>query len=458
VLRATAAAEEAGVPAVSLVATGFLKLAGHVAKGLGLGASAIAEYPGVPMTDDLVDVKRKAREVVAPQVIAGLTQAGGAAEVEAEAATREAVFTGSLQAVQQFYYDQGWTDGLPVMPPTMEAVADMLRYTDRAPDEVIAVLLPENREATVWNTAVNGVMAGCRPEYMPILLAIVEAVADREFRIEDAGATPGWEPLVVVNGPMVRQLSFNHGTGAMRAGYQANTTIGRFLKLCMRNIAGIRIPPGDGDKGSIGANFNVALAEDEDSAAALGWSNFATDRGFARDDNVVTVQSVVYTTPPIYSGGSTALEHLQLIADIFGQTASYRTFIGIKNHKYCPLLVLGPSIAEAIARGGYSKDDIRNYLYDTCKVSAGAVERYAWHGGHTTYDLKELVQSGEIAPEYHESDDPGRLIRVFTRPEQIGIVVAGDAGRNQSKGYFNNHIQGAPVSRRVVFPATGGRK
>ena len=124
-------------------------------------------------------------------------------------------------------------------------------------------------QATVWSVAVNGVMAGCRPEYMPILVAVVEAIADPEWRIQDAGATPGWEPLIVLSGPMVKRLGFNTGSGLMRMGSRPAASMGRFLRMYLRNVAGLRVPPGTTDKGSIGSSFNVALAEDEDATRAL---------------------------------------------------------------------------------------------------------------------------------------------------------------------------------------------
>src|SRR5919201_3987899 len=165
-----------------------------------------------------------------------------------------------------------------MIPPTLERIGRFLAHTRRGPDEVVGRLLPENRAATVWSIAVNGVMAGGRPEYMPVLVAIVEAIADPIFRVEDAGSTPGWEPLVIVSGPVARRLDLNHGQGVMRVGRQANTSVGRFLRLYLRNVAGLRIPPGAGDKGSIAGSFNVALAEDEDAAAALGWSTCSAPR------------------------------------------------------------------------------------------------------------------------------------------------------------------------------------
>ncbi|MBI4189166.1 MAG: hypothetical protein HY525_01360 [Betaproteobacteria bacterium] len=453
-LRASLAAERAGYPSVTIIATPFLKLAHHVAKGLGMEGLPIAEYQGVPMIDSTENLRRTVREVTVPRIISGLTSQNNTRAVkEAEPKSDEIVFRGTLQEVQDFFYARLWTDGLPIMPPTRQAVEEMLKFTDRPPSDVIGVLPPENRQATVWNTAVTGVMAGCRPEYMPVLLAVVEAVADPAFRIVDAGSTPGWEPLIVVNGPIVKELEFNHGTGAMRAGRQANTSIGRFLKLYMRNIAGFRIPPGEGDKGTIGGNFNVALAEDEDTVAELAWKSFSVGRGFEARDSVVTVQGVLYITPPILSGGDSANDHLQTLSEVFGQLCSYRAYIGIKNKQYCPLLVLAPSVARVIAKDGLAKDDIKTFLYEHAKMPADTMERYAWASGHTTYSLRALVAEGEIPQEYFQSDDPKRLVRIFVKPEMIGILVAGDVGRNQSKGYVINHIHGAPVSKKIVLPS-----
>src|SRR3546814_14758453 len=102
----------------------------------------------------------------------------------------------------------------------------------------IGILLPENRAATVWATAVNGVMAGCRPEYMPILLALVEAMVDPIYGVEHSGNTPGAETLIVLNGPIIKDLNFNYTQGVLRDGFKPNTSVGRFWRLALRNMAG----------------------------------------------------------------------------------------------------------------------------------------------------------------------------------------------------------------------------
>ena len=450
-LRAAAIAEGAGVPSVSIVTTPFMQQAAVVMKGVGMPGLPIAEYPGVPMTDGPDTVRAKVEALIEP-IVGGLARpVATTATAAVEPGPSDVLFSGTLDEVQDFFYRNLWTDGLPVIPPTIPRVERFLEFTKRSPGDVIGQLLPENRAATVWSIAVNGVMAGCRPEYMPLLVALVEAIAEPEFRVQDAGSTPGWEPLVIVSGPVARALDLNHGQGVMRVGRQANTSLGRFLRLYLRNVAGLRIPPGAGDKGSIASTFNVALAEDEAAAAGMGWTTFGQDQGFAREDSVVTVQSVVSASPPIYTAGTRALDHVQVLAEVFGRACAYWSCTGMKYARWQPLLVIGPSIAKVIAADGWTKDDVRAYLHEHVTIPAREAEKYAWHLGSTAFSLRAQVEAGVLPPAYAASGDPDRPVPVFVKPGWIGIVVAGDPGRNQSKGYCNNHIQGGRVSKRVAL-------
>ena len=450
-LRAAALVEKLGIPTASIVATGFLKQADLLIKGLGVPL-AVGEYPGHPMVDSEDELKRKVEEILAPGLLKALTvTAPGLDAGDAEPAQGDIVFSGTFDQVQDYFYGKLWTDGLPVVPPTKSRVDAFLEFTDRNPDDVLGVLPPEGRAATLHSIAVNGVMAGCQPEYMPILIAAVEAMCDPDFRIEDAGSTPGWEPLVIVNGPIIKELDFNYGQGVMRVGRRANTSIGRFMRMFLRNICGYRIPPGAGDKGSIGQTFLVALAEDEDSARRLGWPTYAEDRGFVPGENVVTGQSVVVITPPTYSAGARAEDHAAQWAQVMGHSFTYWSHTGFKQGRWNAVIVVSPNIANVIARE-WSKDDVRRYLHTHIKVTA---ERAAYYAGMTatpTFNLQQLVRDGVLPPEYAESDDPQRLINVIIKPEMIGILVAGDPDRNQSRGYMANQRQGPPTSRRVALP------
>ncbi|MFC1534466.1 hypothetical protein ACFL7M_13995 [Thermodesulfobacteriota bacterium] len=448
------AAERAGIPSVSIVTTGFLGQAQGVAQGQGIPNLAVAEYPGVIMTHSKDELSEKVERVLIDNIIRGLTSPLQAAKKPEEPGLKDIMFKGDLYDVNEFFINRQWSDGLPIIPPTVEKAEEFLRFTERNPGEVIGVLLPESREATVWNIAVNGLMAGCRPEYMPLLIAAVEAIAEPEFRIQDAGSTPGWEPLIILNGPVIKDLNFNYESGVMRAGRQANTSVGRFLRLYMRNVAGLRIPPGKTDKGCFAATFNMVLAENEDEVSRFGWGPFSTDRGFRINDNVVTVQSVVFASAPTYSGGSSPVDHMKTIAEIIGFRAMVNwIFFTLNWGKSYPLLVMSPSIAEVIAKAGWTKDDIRHYLRENVKVRAKLVEELAWQAGLSNFSLCSLVDEGILPQEYCESSDPDREVPVFLRPDWIGIVVSGDPGRNQSRGYIQNHEQGPPISKKILLPA-----
>jgi hypothetical protein len=222
----------------------------------------------------------------------------------------------------------------------------------------------------------------------------------------------------------------------------------------MRNVAGLRIPPGGTDKGTIAQTFNVVLAENEDAVEEIGWEPFCVDRGFKQGENVVTVQSVLYISPPTYSGGSGANDHLETIAEVIGRrTAAYWTGACAFNGKSYPLFVMSPSVAKIIAKSGWQKNDIRNYLYENVKAPAGLLEKLACEVGMSGFTFNNAVEEGSVSKVYSESTDPNRMVPVFLRPDWIEIVVSGDPGRNQSKGYINNHRQGAPISKKIALPA-----
>lgn len=452
-LRACAAIERSGVPTVAITSTEFAGMGAMIAKLMGVEGIPIAVYPGIILNDPPEVFDRRVEQHVLPELFAGLlgTRAatGPVGDHDDGYDPRAVAIRGTIDEVLDEFVARQWTDGLPVVPPTSERVAAFLDHVERDPDEVLGVLLPANREATVYNVAVNGVMAGCRPEYMPILVAIVEAVADPTFRVQDAGSTPGWEPLITISGPSAESLGFNSGTGAMRVGPRANTSVGRFLRLYLRNVAGLLPQRDETDHGAIAYTFNVALTEREAAIRELGWPPHRVDRGFDPADDVVTVRSVVTISAPIYSAGSRAEDHLETIARLMTDAIGpwcYHNYIYGQQH---PLLVLGPAIARAIAAGGYGKDEIRAYLYDHVLIDGGWVARYARGVSGKRFDWPDLVARGKAPAAYANAETDGTRVRGLIRPEWTDIVVAGNPGRNQSRAYIGNHGQGVPVSRAV---------
>jgi len=233
-------------------------LARLTGKSGGIEDLNIAEYPGPLGIHDPAQITQNIESDLVGKIIAGLT--GGSGEAAAASAKRnpkDIVFTGTPEEVGRYFDEQEWGDGLPIVVPTVERVEQFLKFTDRAPDEVVAVLQSANLQATPWIIAVNAVMAGCRPEHMPLIIAAVEALGDERCSLNNIGTSSGLFPFVLINGPIVDQLGIN--SGAQLASRPPNPAIGRAIGLIVRNIAGFR--PGSSYMGTFGYPLAVALAE-----------------------------------------------------------------------------------------------------------------------------------------------------------------------------------------------------
>ncbi|MDQ3385461.1 MAG: thioredoxin [Actinomycetota bacterium] len=193
----------------------------------------------------------------------------------------------ALEDEHEALFDRGWTDGLPVVPPTPERVLRMLSGTTRPPDEVVATVPPDLVACTVEKVAVNAVLAGCRPEHLPVVLAAVEAACTSEFNIHGLLATTWFSgPVVVVNGPIAAAVGMNSGVNALGQGNRANATIGRALQLVIRNVGGGR--PGGVDQATLGnpGKYTFCFAEAE---ATSPWEPLAQSRGIPGGTSAVTL-------------------------------------------------------------------------------------------------------------------------------------------------------------------------
>ena len=452
VMRAVAVAEEANLPAVGVVSSGFEAMARSIASIFGDDEPRLAVYPGSIQTDTEETFGQKVRDVVLDQVADALQRSKGGvaiAAAEAEPEPRQVVFTGSLDEVEEHFLARGWSDGLPIIPPTPDRVDRFLAATKADPGTVLGVLPPELREITITNIAVNGVMAGCRPEYMPVLVAAARCLMDPRFRVADLTSTFGLEPLIVVSGPVVEALDFNTGTGAMRLGRQANTSIGRFLRLLMRNVGGLRIPPGTSDAGAIGYSFNVVMAEDEPSTRAIGWAPFRVDNGFEPDASTASVLLVTNHSAPIYTAGESAAEHLETIARIVANAIGPWAYTATVHGGFNPLLLLSPSVARALHEFGVDKAEIRSYLFEHLRIRADVTERYARQVGRTDFSFATSVDDPVLRESWVASADPARLVPMLIDPDWTSIVIGGNPGRNQSRAYVGNLVAGRPVTHRI---------
>ncbi len=322
-----------------------------------------------------------------------------------ELASRRYRVADSIEAVNRLYYSRGWTDGLPIVPPTEEAVGTMLSAVDRDPQEVLAAIPPKYGEATVEKVAINAVMAGCLPEYLPVVLAAVEALSTDRFNLYAIQATTHpCAPLVIVNGPIREKLELNSGHGLFGPGWRANATIGRAIRLILMNLGGAA--PGALDKATQGhpGKYSFCIAENEE---ANPWQPLKVERGFAPGESTVTVMAVEAPHNIHDPASTTGVGILMTCAGTLRSLGSNNAFFAGAEL----LLVLCPEHAATMARDGLSKDDIRSFL----------VER----SGIPRHDFSEdniRERYGQFAPD--------ALVPMAARTEDILIIVAGGIGKH----------------------------
>ncbi len=454
-LRVSAIAEKAGIPSASLVCEGFVGQAKNACAGLGLSPLPLGVVPGHPDVQTDEELDHNIVNTTVQLVIDALTKSDETQHLAAEPLLDEVVFEGTLDEINRYFYENQWSDGLPIIPPTRERIDEFLAFSDRPADERLGVMLPDSRAATIWNVAVNGVMAGCRPEYMPVLVALVEAMVDPGYGVEHSGNTPGADTQIVINGPLIKELGFNYEQGALRDGFQANTSIGRFWRLYLRNVAGFL--PHQNDKGTFGNTWRVVMAENEDVLSEIGWPTLAASNGLPNAANSVTIGRYTGAHVVVSVFGKNAEECVPYLADSLAQFTGWELIftVGFSTGSYRPLLVLSPVIAKTIAKSGVSKEQLQQMLFEQARMPAWHFEKYISGftnivpGRRTLYDLVALGKAPKI---YGLSRDPNRLVPIVLKPEHIMIAVSGDPWRTNCFVLTHNGMLGFPTTKEVNLP------
>ncbi len=343
------------------------------------------------------------------------------AEARGDKLTARRIELGDSEDVFEFMFERGLTDGLPVVPPTPERVMWMLTGTRRDPRDVVATVPPNLAPVTVEKVAVNAVMAGCKPEYLPVVIAALEAVCTDEFNIHGVMATTwGATPVIVVSGPIRNRLAMNMGMMALGYGTRSNATIGRAVKLVMRNVGGAR--PGEIERSTLGSigKFTTCFAEWEERSP---WEPLHVERGFKKDESVVTVFGL--------EAGS------RQIADQTSRTAHALVSGEI-------LLVISPEHADTIARDKWSKAQVRARIQEV--TSRPISELLPDDDSGEGISLKALGMTNPT------KEQLAQKIPKFRRPENINIIVAGgDAGKFSAvfAGWVSGPMGSSSVSRRI---------
>ena len=266
-----------------------------------------------------------------------------------------------FDAINALYLERGWGDGLPIVPPTAERVEKMLLYCDRPWNEPIAKVAPRYGEATPLRLAANAVMAGCRPEYFPLYMLAIEAMCEEPFNLYGVQATTHLcAPLVIVNGPIRKELGLNSGHNAFGPGTQSNATIGRAIRLALLNIGGAL--PGAGDMSTFGApsKYSYFVAEHEEVSP---WEPLHVERGFPAHASTVTVVGAECPHNINDHESITAEGILTTIAGTMASTGSNDMY-----YEAQPVVVMGPEHAKTVADGGYSKADAKRFLQERANL------------------------------------------------------------------------------------------
>ena len=311
-------------------------------------------------------------------------------------------------ALQDYFEAQGWTDGLPVVPPTPELVAAMVEGSGLAPGDAVAVVAPSLAVATVEKLAINAVMAGCRPIYMPVLIAAFRAMAEPAFNLAGIQATTHpVAPLVWVNGPIRKEIGLNCGSNVFGQGFRANATIGRAVRLVLMNIGqGI---PGRTDMATHGTacKFTYCAGENEEASP---WEPYHVEQGLAPEESLVMVHGAEAPHNVQDHASNNAHELLLTVAEAMDLVGSNNMGFGGEM-----IVVLGPEHASILARDGMSKDDVRQDLYRRLRL------RFDRIGTALRDWYRNMRPAFDTGPEVAE-------IPFFDDPQQIVIMVAGGAG------------------------------
>lgn len=453
VTRASVALEKAGIPTVVIVGSAFVNLARSTGEAKGVHGLAVVSYPGAFSLETEETFRKKLEKGVLDQIVAKLTSKKEKRETPPPSSPshREIAFTGTFEEVNRLFFGNKWTDGLPIVPPTIEKVEEFLKYTERSPDEEVAILPPANLRVTPWNIAVNGVMAGCSREFMPVLLAIIEAIAEKEYNLEHLGTTWGDVPFAVINGPIIKRLGFQCGQGAISLG--PNPPVGRFLGLAIRNLAGYR--PGETYMGTWGYPLPFVIAENEQESP---WEPYHVEKGFDKNTSTVTVGGFFNWGPQksLNDVKSVDAALLWLTDYAGGILQTPKTWMMASTDMYT--LFLTPPVARKFAAEGWSKKNLIKYLWKNIVVKVGELHTRFLDGaigkaGTIRYYLKEgRVDEATIRKfEALEAKGPDEVLPVIINPDEIHIFVTGDPGRDKVQLFWcwYNH----PVTKEIKLSA-----
>jgi len=367
--------------------------------------------------------------VVLNEIVAALTSPLTPSEKDPENEVENLpriVHKGNLVEVNNFFYKKGWAYGMPIMPPTEEAVQEMLKGTDLSPDHVVARIPPMMGKATVEKIAVNAVMAGCLPTYMPVLIAAVEAIVDPRMWLEAyTCSVASWAPLLIINGPIRHDLNVNSGATLLSPYYKANAAIAHALGLIVMNIAGIHA--GLEDMGIFGheGRFGMCIAENEEDSP---WEPMHEYYGLHKEESAVTISWPNTRSMGMFGKG---------IGDILRGICDTIPAFGFDPG--CTIILL-PETAKLLHSNGYSRKDFVSYIVEYARKPADQMNVRWMKGNH------------HIPKDVPLPADPTRSVRKFFSTMHLPVAVAGMDYSHGVAFYGGGGDHGGPITKKIHLP------
>ncbi len=466
--RQVIALEKLGIPGVFVIGDNALHTSKMSAEDAGMPAIRIVTLPSIdyyPNRSTVANIKPCAAASI-DQIIDALTRPltpeeknpGIRASNKPNATVEFSAdsYESALELFNQSYLDRHWGDGLPLVPPTELSVKRMLLGTTRTPDEIIGRIPYRNGIATVEKIAVNAVMAGAKPEYLPVIIAAVECLAEEKTFTHMMSSEGSFTMMIMVSGPMGKEINMNCGVGLLGHGWRANNTIGRAVRLCLINLG--YLWPGEIDMALIGRPSPHTFYTFSENLEQSPWETFNTGLGYGPEDSCVTVSTVTSgggIGMRIFGGGvvepwDTRSVLNDIVKDIAADRGTFAQYkVGVANptaHLRKHIIVIHPEFAIMLQRLGFkSKQSLRDYLYESTKVPYEELSPREIQGIHDRINTKapdmDIFYPHDAIPEKRlpviiESLKPGGKVPVVN-PEDIHIVVSGSIpGYSFGMSYF----------------------
>jgi hypothetical protein len=424
--------EERHKPTVSLVNEGFANDAESASRGMAMPVLRCVPTKVPCESSIMADIEAGvdgAMEAIIAALLKPLTLEEKSPKPRVAEKPPRIIFKGTLEEVNRFFYQRGWTDGLPVIPPTEDAVAAMLTGTDLPPDHLLGRLQSRSGKATIEKIAVNAVMAGCLPTYLPVLIAgtinLLESEPGFLGYTTFGFSTGSWAPFWIINGPIRNEINVNSGSGAFSPGNIANAAIGRAMGLIIKNIGGVR--KGIEDMGVMGnpLKYTAVIAENEEQSP---WEPLHVEYGYKKEDSTVTL-----SFPHIYNQhwpyGSDADSILRSVADNIPRGMRYT-------------LVFNPPHARNLFREGYDKEKIKKYIVEHKLVQAARMKAAANTGLN--------IRAREALDSLPEND--AEMVPLIKDPRFVRIIVGGGPGAFIAHLVGGGATPGMKQTQKIEFP------